>query len=107
MKPYAVLMCRIENARSSHLLFNGGRQEAFGYAQQNGGPVPDPRAVNTPIDIWWAETAEDARGVMTGLVEANPGKTFVMVKSAEMMQSVADSYTTSTSKFTDKGLLPS
>lgn len=106
MKPFAVVCCRWAGVRAAHVLYDQGRAESVGYPQNNAMPTPDPRNTVNPVDIWWADSEADAKGIMMGLSEVNPGNSFVMLKSQEMMQSVVETTTTHRSQFTSKGLLP-
>ena len=106
MKPYAVVCFRAGLVRGAHAIYDQGRNEAVGYPQQNAPAVNDPRDVDTPVDVWWADNEDQAKGVLLSLTEHSPNKTFVMLKSVEMAQSVVDACSVHRSKFTNQGLLP-
>lgn len=107
MKAFAVIRYREEDLRQAHIVYANGTKEAFGYPQQNSGPVVDIRRPTPPVDVWWADSQKEAEGLQNGLTAANPGTTFIVVQSKIVVTSMVEKTTLHKSTFTDQGLLPS
>lgn len=107
MKAFAVICYREDTLRQTHIIYANGTKDAFGYPQHNGGHVADIRLPTPPVDVWWADTMNEAEGLQNGHASANPGTTFIVVQSKIVVTSVVEKTTLHKSTFTDKGLSPS
>lgn len=106
MKPFAVILYDTDAVTGRHFVTHDHRREFYCIAQPAMAQATTRETRGSPAHIWWADTEQDALDLIALLSAHNPGTTWVKVKSCEVFSSVVEKYTTTKSKFTEKGLLP-